>query len=39
MALSKNVVGKIGYQGRFNGNNNSNAGMATLIVSFGGFGK
>ena len=37
--LGKNVVGKIGYQGRFNGDNNSNAGTATLIVSFGGFGK
>ena len=37
--LGKNVVGKIGYQGRFNGDNNSNSGTATLIVSFGGFGK
>ena len=34
-ALSKNVVGKLGYQGRITTNNTSNAGMATLIVSFG----
>ena len=34
--LGKNVVGKVGYQGRFNGDTNSNAGMATLIVTLGG---
>ena len=37
--ISKNVVGKIGYQGRLNGDADSHAGGITLIARFGGAAK
>lgn len=37
--LGKNIVGKIGYQGRLNGDADSHAGGATLIIRFGGSSK